>query len=358
MCGITGMFDMRGRRSLDRALLQRMNDSQRHRGPDGHGEHHAPGIALGHRRLAIIDLATGQQPLYNADGSTVIVFNGEIYNYQPLMAELQALGYQFRTRSDTEVIVHAWEAWGEKCVERLRGMFAFAIWDANQETLFLARDRLGVKPLFYAVLPDGMVVFGSELKSVLMHPGVTRNMDPCAVEQYFALGYVAEPRTIFTSVSKLPPGHYVKLRRGHPVPATTEYWDVRFTLDNRIEPARCARGARPKTQGVGAPADDLRGSAGSIPFRRRRFERGRCSDGSGRATRPSTPARSHSTIPSSTKRDSRSRSPIAIRPDIAWSAWRARTSISSTNSPRSTTSRMRTVRPSRRIVSASWRAST
>jgi asparagine synthase (glutamine-hydrolysing) len=235
MCGITGMFDSRGRRSLDRALLQRMNDSQRHRGPDGHGEHHAPGIALGHRRLAIIDVATGQQPLYNADGSTVIVFNGEIYNYQPLMAELQALGYQFRTRSDTEVIVHAWEAWGEKCVERLRGMFAFAIWDADKETLFLARDRLGVKPLFYAVLPDGMVVFGSELKSVLLHPGVTRNMDPCAVEQYFALGYVAEPRTIFTSVSKLPPAHYLTLRRGQPVPATTEYWDARFTLDNRIE---------------------------------------------------------------------------------------------------------------------------
>ena len=125
------------------------------------------------------------------------------------MAELQELGHQFRTRSDTEVIVHAWEAWGEKCVERFRGMFAFAIWDTNKETLFLARDRLGVKPLYYAVLADGMVVFGSELKSVLMHPGVTRNIDPCAVEQYFALGYVAEPRRS-SRRGKLPPGHCVK----------------------------------------------------------------------------------------------------------------------------------------------------
>jgi asparagine synthase (glutamine-hydrolysing) len=234
MCGITGIFDSRGRRPIDRGLLQRMNDSQRHRGPDGHGVHHAPGIALGHRRLSIIDVATGQQPLYNADGSVVIVFNGEIYNYQSLMSELQALGYAFRTRSDTEVIVHAWEAWGERCVERLRGMFAFALWDANKETLFLARDRLGVKPLFYAALPDGMVVFGSEMKSVLLHPDVTRTLDPCAVEEYFALGYVADPRTIFTSVRKLPSAHTLTLKRGVPIPQTHEYWDVRFTLDSKI----------------------------------------------------------------------------------------------------------------------------
>src|SRR6185437_1473811 len=133
MCGITGIFDTRGRRELDRALLGRMNESQRHRGPDAGGEYYEPGIALGHRRLSIIDVAGGQQPLFNEDGTVVIVYNGEIYNYQDLIPELQSLGHVFHTRSDTEVIVHAWEAWGERCVERFRGMFAFALWDRNQE---------------------------------------------------------------------------------------------------------------------------------------------------------------------------------------------------------------------------------
>ncbi|MBV6422404.1 MAG: Asparagine synthetase [glutamine-hydrolyzing] 1 [Steroidobacteraceae bacterium] len=234
MCGMTGFVDLRGRREPGRALLRRMNDSIAHRGPDGEGEHCEPGVALGHRRLSIIDIATGQQPLYNEDGSVVVVYNGEIYNYQALIPELQALGHVFHTKSDTEVIVHAWEAWGETCVERFRGMFAFALWDRNKETLFLARDRLGVKPLYYALLPDGQCVFGSELKAVLLHPGVTRNIDPCAVEEYFALGYVAEPRTIYTSVQKLPPAHTLVLRRGMTPPAPREYWDVRFTLDNPI----------------------------------------------------------------------------------------------------------------------------
>ncbi|MEZ5532057.1 MAG: amidotransferase 1, exosortase A system-associated [Steroidobacteraceae bacterium] len=231
---MTGFVDLRGRREPDRALLRRMNDSIAHRGPDGEGEHCEPGVALGHRRLSIIDIATGQQPLYNEDGSVVVVYNGEIYNYQALIPELQALGHVFHTKSDTEVIVHAWEAWGETCVERFRGMFAFALWDRNKETLFLARDRLGVKPLYYALLPDGQCVFGSELKAVLLHPGVTRTIDPCAVEEYFALGYVAEPRTIYTSVQKLPPAHTLVLRRGAAPPAPREYWDVRFTLDNPI----------------------------------------------------------------------------------------------------------------------------
>ena len=235
MCGITGFCDMRGRREPDRALLRRMNDSQRHRGPDGAGEHFGPGVALGHRRLSIIDIATGQQPLYNEDGSVVVVFNGEIYNYQALIPRLQALGHVFHTRSDTEVIVHAWEAWGERCVEEFRGMFAFALWDANRETLFLARDRLGVKPLYYAALADGHIVFGSELKSVLLHPGVDRTLDPRAIEEYFALGYAAEPRTAFTRVAKLPPGHTLAWRRAEALPATKQYWDVRFTLDSKIE---------------------------------------------------------------------------------------------------------------------------
>ena len=138
MCGIVGIFDMRGKREISRALLERMNETQHHRGPDEGGVHIEPGIGLGHRRLSIIDLATGQQPLYNEDGSVCVVFNGEIYNFQELIPELTRLGHVFRTKSDTEVIVHAWEAWGVNCVERFRGMFAFALWDRNRETLFLA----------------------------------------------------------------------------------------------------------------------------------------------------------------------------------------------------------------------------
>ena len=234
MCGITGIFDSRGRREIDRGVLVRMNESQHHRGPDEVGLHVEPGLGFGHRRLSIIDLTTGQQPLYNADGSVCIVFNGEIYNYQELIPELAALGYPFRTRSDTEAIVHAWEAWGEDCVRRLRGMFAFALWDRNRETLFLARDRLGVKPLYYAPLPDGTVLFGSELKSLLAHGGMRRDIDPCAVEEYFALGYVAEPRTIFRAALKLPAAHTLAIRRGQAMAEPREYWNVRFTCAERI----------------------------------------------------------------------------------------------------------------------------
>lgn len=237
MCGIVGIFDTRGRREIDRSALVRMNESQFHRGPDEGGLHVEPGLALGHRRLAIIDLSTGQQPLYNEDRSVCVVFNGEIYNYQELIPELQALGHVFHTRSDTEVIVHAWEAWGERCVERFRGMFAFALWDSKGETLFLARDRLGVKPLFYAVLDDGSFIFGSELKSLLAHGGLKRDIDPCAVEEYFALGYVAEPRSIFRQARKLPPGHILLLRRGRVGQEAREYWNLRFTLDSRLDEA-------------------------------------------------------------------------------------------------------------------------
>ena len=234
MCGITGIFDTRGRREIDRAVLTRMNESQHHRGPVEGGVHIEAGVGLGHRRLSIIDLSTGQQPLYNEDQSVCVIFNGEIYNFQELVPELQALGHVFHTRSDTEVIVHAWESWGEKCVERFRGMFAFVLWDRNQETLFLARDRMGVKPMYYALLPDGTLLFGSELKSVLAHGGLAREIDPLAVEEYFALGYVAEPRTIFKQARKLPPAHTLLVRRGQPLPEPREYWDVRFTLNNPI----------------------------------------------------------------------------------------------------------------------------
>jgi asparagine synthase (glutamine-hydrolysing) len=237
MCGIAGVFDLREPREVRQDVLSRMSDAQRHRGPDDDGFHVEPGIGLAFRRLSIIDLVTGHQPIYNEDGSVCVIFNGEIYNYRSLVPELAALGHTFRTRSDTEVIVHAWESWGERCVERFRGMFAFAIYDRNAETLFLARDRLGVKPLYYAVLPDGRVIFGSELKSLLAHGGFSLELDPCAVEEYFALGYVPEPRTIFTGAAKLPPAHTLTLRRGQSPAAPREYWDVRFTGDNRISDA-------------------------------------------------------------------------------------------------------------------------
>ena len=185
MCGITGIFETRERKPISRDTLARMNETQHHRGPDEGSFLIEPGIGFGHRRLSVIAVATGQQPMFNEDGSVAVIFNGEIYNFQELIPELTALGHVFRSPSDTEVIVHAWEAWGEDCVKRFRGMFAFALWDRNRETLFLARDRLGVKPMYYAMLPDGKLIFGSELKSLVAHGGFSRELDPHAVEEYF-----------------------------------------------------------------------------------------------------------------------------------------------------------------------------
>ncbi len=235
MCGLVGIFRPIGNPTVDRELLHRMNESQHHRGPDAGDLHVETRIGLGHRRLSIIDVATGQQPLWNEDHSVAVIFNGEIYNFQELVPELAALGHQFRTRSDTEVIVHAWEAWGVDCVKRFRGMFAFALWDRNQQTLFLARDRLGVKPMFYSLLPSGTIIFGSELKSLLMHPELRRTIDPTAVEDYFALGYVPEPKTIFEGVYKLSPAHTLAARVGdRTLRPQREYWDVVFAPDPKI----------------------------------------------------------------------------------------------------------------------------
>ncbi|MEM7501118.1 MAG: XrtA/PEP-CTERM system amidotransferase [Pseudomonadota bacterium] len=232
MCGITGLFDLKERRDVDRSLIARMNRAQVHRGPDEEGTYFEPGVGLGHQRLSIIDIKSGQQPLFNEDGSVAVVYNGEIYNFQTLMAELTELGYQFRTRCDTEVVVHAWEEWGEDCVTRFRGMFAFAIWDANKQCIFLARDRLGVKPLFYSELKSGWLAFGSELKALAAHPDFDREIDPLAVEEYFALGYAAEPRTVYRRTLKLPPASHLTIRKGQPLPEPKQYWDVRFTVDN------------------------------------------------------------------------------------------------------------------------------
>src|SRR5271167_692691 len=234
MCGIAGIFDYRGRAEIDRTLLRRMTDILGHRGPDGDGYHIEPGIGLGHRRLAIVDLATGDQPLFNEDRAVCVVYNGEIYNFQPLMTELSALGHVFRTRCDTEVIVHAWEQWGEACLERFNGMFAFALLDERRETLFLARDRLGEKPLYYSFLPDGRLLFASELKSLLCCPQLDCRLDPQAVEEFFAFGYIPDPRSIYRGVHKLAPAHCLLVRRGEDPPQPRAYWQLRFVDGNSI----------------------------------------------------------------------------------------------------------------------------
>jgi len=228
MCGIAGLFDITGHQAFDRGLLREMNQTQFHRGPDEGGDFVEPGIALAHRRLSIIDLSSGQQPMHSADGAVSLVYNGEIYNFGELAAELKGLGYPFRTRCDTEVILYAWQEWGQACVERFRGMFAFAIYDARRQCVFLARDRLGIKPLFYSLLHDGVVAFGSELKVLKAHPKLPRSLEPRAVEDYFALGYIPEPRTIYRGVYKLRPGHTLLLERGKSMPEQREYWDVPF----------------------------------------------------------------------------------------------------------------------------------
>jgi asparagine synthase (glutamine-hydrolysing) len=228
MCGIAGLFDIVGRKDFDRSLLAAMNQTQFHRGPDEGGDFLEPGVALAHRRLSIIDLSSGQQPMHSADGKICVVYNGEIYNFRELAAELRQLGYQFRTHCDTEVILYAWQEWGQACVEHFRGMFAFALYDKDRQCLFLARDRLGIKPLFFSVLDGHTLVFGSELKVLKAHPQLSRKLEPQAVEDYFTLGYIPEPKTIYKNVYKLNPGHMLLVERGKPVPAQQEYWDVPF----------------------------------------------------------------------------------------------------------------------------------
>ncbi|MBF0175126.1 MAG: amidotransferase 1, exosortase A system-associated [Magnetococcales bacterium] len=238
MCGIVGLFDLTGMRIPERDLLAGMNQSQRHRGPDGEGLHLAPGVGLGHRRLSIIDLEGGGQPLFNEDGQIAVVFNGEIYNFQTLTDELIALGHRFATRSDTEVLVHGWEAWGPGLTDRLRGMFAFAIHDRKKSTLFLARDRLGIKPLHWALLKDGWLAFASELKGITTHPRFERILEPRAIECFFALGYVPDPLTLFAGAHKLPPGHQMELTTGQSIPPPQRYWDL--AIEPRPHPDRAA----------------------------------------------------------------------------------------------------------------------
>jgi asparagine synthase (glutamine-hydrolysing) len=234
MCGIAGRFHYDPLRPIDRDALVAMTDALAHRGPDAAGYFVDAGIGLGHRRLSIIDLATGDQPLGNEDGTIQVVFNGEIYNFADVRAELQAHGHRFRTGSDTEVIVHGYEQWGDRCVDRFRGMFAFALWDGPKRRLLLARDRLGVKPLYYAEIPGVGLVFGSEIKSLLQNSEIPREWRPETLDAYLTLLYVPAPDTIYRAVRKLPPAHVLVAEGG--AVRTSRYWDLEFTGDGA--PAR------------------------------------------------------------------------------------------------------------------------
>jgi asparagine synthase (glutamine-hydrolysing) len=229
MCGIAGFVG--GESALGGArrerVLERMCRVIAHRGPDDQGTTLVGPAALGMRRLSIIDLAGGHQPMEGCQPRWIIVFNGEVYNYRELRRELEARGHRFRTDSDTETVVHAYEEYGAACVERLRGMFAFAIWDERERELFVARDRAGKKPLYYTETSGGAFVFGSELKSLLTHPEVRREIEPAALDAYLTFGYVPDPLSIFRGIWKLPPGCWLKYREGS-APRVEQYWDFPY----------------------------------------------------------------------------------------------------------------------------------
>ena len=226
MCGIGGWMG-----SKDREMLERMRAALRHRGPDDRGDYEDDRATLFHERLSIIDLTSGRQPITNEDCRFWIVFNGEIYNYRELRKDLTARGHHFRTNSDTETILHLYEETGERCVERLTGMFAFALWDARDRTMFLARDRLGIKPLFYTEA-EGRFLFASELKALLTCPEVGRKLDLEALDHYLTFMYVPAPQTIVRGVKKLPPGHTLTIRRGQ-AQAPHCYWELPAADDVR-----------------------------------------------------------------------------------------------------------------------------
>lgn len=222
MCGICGIVQRQEAFTLRRDTLQRMNDVITHRGPDDEGFFMAPTVGLAMRRLSIIDLNTGHQPIHNEDKTLHIVFNGEIYNYQELRQGLEDAGHRFYTKSDTEAIIHGYEEYGPDVVQHLRGMFAFAIWDANTETLFLARDRPGIKPMHY-YLDQEKFLFGSEIKSILQCERVPREVNLAALDRFLTFEYVFSPETIFQGIQKLPPGHFLLFRQGEL--RVEQYWD-------------------------------------------------------------------------------------------------------------------------------------
>jgi len=234
MCGICGILSVETGSIPDRHLLERMRDSIAHRGPDGAGLYLAPGVGLGHRRLSIVDVAHGQQPMYSENRRFVIVYNGEVFNHPTLQPELEAAGVRYRTRSDTETVLHLYERLAERAVERMRGMFAFAIWDSQERRLFLARDRYGVKPLYYAHRPDGTLIFASEIKGLLPALKDRAVLNHEALPDFLANHAPSGEATLFAGIKRLPPGHTLTWHAGRI--SLRQYWDVQFA-DARPAPA-------------------------------------------------------------------------------------------------------------------------
>ena len=223
MCGICGVVSSETLGSSHTGLLKSMCLTLYHRGPDDEGYYIDQNAGLGVRRLSIIDLVTGKQPISNEDRSIWVVFNGEIYNYRTIRAQLEARGHVFATQSDTEVIVHAYEQYDQECLHLFNGMFSFAIWDANRQRLLIARDRLGIKPLYYWT-NNNQIIFGSELKSLLANPSIPRDIDPIALDYFLTLEYIPNPHTIIKNIHKLPPGHYLLFQDGSL--RIEPYWDI------------------------------------------------------------------------------------------------------------------------------------
>lgn len=228
MCGIAGIFNTNGE-PVSPVILRRMTDAIAHRGPDGEGFYSDSFIGLGHRRLAIVDLSSaGHQPMMSRDGQVILSYNGEIYNFQELRVELEALGYQFRSRTDSEVILNSWVEWGQQCITRFNGMFAFAVWDKREQSLFLVRDRYGIKPLYYASWGQTFL-FGSEQKAILEHPMAQRGVDKKALLEYFTFQNIFTDRTLLENVRLLPPASVARISLGdNTTPQISRYWDYRF----------------------------------------------------------------------------------------------------------------------------------
>lgn len=237
MCGIAGTYNYANDEPINTFVLRQMTNVLMHRGPDDDGFYVSGRIGLGHRRLSIIDVAAGHQPIFNEDGTMAIVFNGEIYNYRELARLVESRGHKLQTQSDTETILHLYEEFGDACVEHLRGMFAFAIWDSREQKLLLARDRVGKKPLYYADI-DGCLLFGSELKSLLEHPRMSREMNAQAVADYFSYQFIPAPKTIFRQARKLRAGHYLIVTPNGA--RERQYWDIDFSqTESRSEEEWC-----------------------------------------------------------------------------------------------------------------------
>jgi len=235
MCGVSAIYEFERLAFSSREKLELMNTSQHHRGPDGSGLYINEYVGLGHTRLSIIDIESGQQPLVDATESIVVTYNGEIYNFKELTVELKALGYSFNTDSDTEVIVNAWLAWNIKCVDKFNGMFAFVLWDISSKVLFAARDRLGIKPLHWAITEKNSLVFSSELKAIKRYCDVKLDINEQAIEDFLTLGYVIEPKSIYKNIQKLQPGHFILIDESSNQVNPVCYWDLKDYISAEVK---------------------------------------------------------------------------------------------------------------------------